>query len=70
MYTHAGRRHTQRQKERETHTHTYLSNSLIQLNMMTGFWNDLQAEDKALFCSSLPFPSSHSSSRRMNLKDW
>lgn len=52
------------------HTHTYLSNSLIQLNMMTGFWNDLQAEDKALFCGSLPFPSSLSSSHRMNLKDW
>lgn len=53
-----------------THTHTYLSNSLIQLNMMTGFWNNLQAEDKALFYCTLPFPSSLSSSHRMNLKDW
>lgn len=52
----------------QTHAHTYLFNSLIQLNMMTGFWNDLQAEDKALFCGSLLFPSSLSSSHRMNLK--
>lgn len=50
--------------------HTYLSNSLIKLNMMTGFWSDLQAEDKASFYCFLPFPSSLSSSNRMNGKDW
>lgn len=73
MYTYV---HTHTHTHPDTHTpghtqaHTYLSNSLIQLNMMTSFWNDLQAEDKALFCGSLPFPSSLSSSHKMNLKDW